>query len=83
MIFTLIFQTIIYGIQWVVDLLPTGTLPTQVASSYQALVGYGYLLNQFIPIDTLLTLVGYIIIVEIALLSINLGITFYNMIRGK
>lgn len=83
MIFTFLFQALIASVQWIVDILPTGNLPTPVAGAYQSLVGYGYLLNQFLPIDTLLTLVSYSIIVELALLTINLGITFYNFVRGK
>lgn len=82
MILTFIFDFFITIFNGLVSLLPTATLPTAVASGFASVIGYMYLFNNFFPVDTFLYLAGLGIILELALMGWNIGLTILNYIRG-
>lgn len=79
MIVTLLLN-MIYGILWVilapVRLLPDITLSNSFITSIETASGYLSSLNNFVPIDTIITLLGIFIAIELAYLSYKLIMWF-------
>lgn len=68
---------------FIVGLLPTGALPTQVSTAFNAISSYMYSFNGIFPIDTLFTLLGYALILQATVLSWNFILLIANYFRGR
>jgi hypothetical protein len=69
-------------ISYILGFFPTGGFPADVASSLSVAVGSIYIFNGFFPIDTLLVLVGWSIIIQGIVLVILFSFMIINKIRG-
>lgn len=75
---------IIYGLIYVVvGVLPSGTLPGSISSGFSTVVGYAYVVNNFLPIDTFLTLLKYSVYVDGIMLLFWFGMFIINYVRGR
>jgi hypothetical protein len=63
--------------------LPTGTLPTQVASGFQSIIGAMYSVNSFFPIDTLIYLAGLALSLQAVILLWKLVVFIISYVRGN
>lgn len=83
MIVSFLLKVIFSVFGFFVALLPTGTLPSGVTTSFSSLVGYMNIVNGFFPIDTLITLMGLTLAVQAAVMIWNLGHMLLGYMRGR
>lgn len=75
---------VIYGLLGLVTaVMPVWHLPTQITSGFATIVGYTYVVNNFLPIDTLLQLLRWTIYIDGVMLIIWFILFVINYVRGR
>jgi len=70
MIFSGFIFVVVFLLSTIIGLLPTSTgFPTDVTSAFTTFAGYVQILDTLLPIDTLATVLGIIISVDIAIFT--------------
>lgn len=69
-------------LSFLVDLLPTASLPAGVSSAISSTIGYTAGWNQYFPIDTLLAVLGLALSFRFALWGLELSVRLYGLVRG-
>jgi hypothetical protein len=59
--------TILYGLMTPFTLLPDASLPSAFTSAMTSASAYISALNDFLPVSTLLTIIGLLVVIEIAI----------------
>lgn len=73
MITDLILNTIYYLTYGVLNILPTGHLPTNITNSIGTVVSYTNWVQQYFPVNTLIAVAKAIIAVELLFLGLHLA----------
>jgi len=73
MITSLFVTTAYYILSFIIELFPVSAgFPSEVPSAFQYLGGYVGMLDPLIPVDTLLTAVSILLVVELGILSFRI-----------
>lgn len=83
MIITGILILITAFISKVASFLPAGSLPENVSSSLDYVVGWLHAFEGFFPVQTLITLIGYMIVVELSIVLWGFIKWLINVLRGS
>lgn len=73
------FNSIISGI---LSFLPTGNLPTNVSSAFGSLASSLALINSWVSLTTIFTVITAILAIEATLMGFKLLLFIYKLIRG-
>jgi len=82
MITSFIVSTFVFLIGFIINLLPTGVLPVDVANAISWLQGILNTFNFIFPISTLFTVLILVVSVDIALWVFHAFLWVYHKIRG-
>jgi hypothetical protein len=67
---------------FLINLLPTGTVPTQIDSAFTFMASAFAKANVFFPATVVLTMIGIMFTIEFALFTFKASNWFLNKIRG-
>lgn len=71
------------AVVYFLSLLPIGGLPSEVVSAAQSLGGYMAAWNTILPVSTMITIVGLVVTMKIAVFSFRIGLYVVHLIRGS
>lgn len=82
MILDLLLGIPILLLQALLGVLPSGSLPSSISSSFSTMVGYLAEWKSFFPVDTLLAVVSWAVTFQLALWGTEFAIWMYGRVRG-
>jgi len=83
MLLTLILKVFYYFLESLIFILPnTSTLPSEIGDSLSFFQHYYSSWNTYLPVDALITVIAFIVVVEYAIFIFGVLNWVYNKIRG-
>jgi len=82
MITSTIILVLLYVLQQAVNVLPSGTLPTEVYNTFTAITGYLADWNDLFPVTELITVLQLVVAFQVVVFGFKAVVWVYGRIRG-